>query len=118
MKEDWQEIVGAGGRGGPQIYAKEKGSSKWRPAIYMPTGELTAIAVRFWRSTTTAGLVFGGDSPHYEEIKTLIRGLIPDEAGLWWTHSVKRGAAQEIELGRKSFRTCFATRASTSRRGT
>ena len=76
------------------IFAKDKGRMTWSPAVYMPPGPLTAIAVGFWRKQLRGVCVFGGEGRQYERVKREIREAMPGDA---WLHSTKRGAAQEMD---------------------
>ena len=101
VKADWREVDGQGGAAhlvDAEVHAKEKARLQWQPAIFLPRGQITAVAVEFWRQATEGGLVFGGDTPRYAVLKRQILRVMPKLDGQWWTHSLRRGAAQQMDL--------------------
>ena len=95
--KDWAELENSGGPPatvGAKLYAKEKGAKEARPGIYLPPGRLTGVAVRFWRQWQGTGYAFGGESGEYVDLKRRIHSALPEGS---WLHSLKRGAAHEIE---------------------
>lgn len=83
------------------VYLKEKQQRKWMPPVYVPYGDLLERVTPFLLSTP--GFLFGGDDRTdsggkdgfiYDAMIRRIRKVAPPS---FWTHSLRRGATQQIE---------------------
>ena len=98
VKADWREVDNRGGEEAAHLVDAEG----HRGASAVATGYLPSQGGRLrrlrWSFGVTKGLVFGGDTPRYAVLKRQILHVMPQLDGHWWTHSLRRGVAQQMDL--------------------